>query len=838
MAIIGDVLCFVQANNGDVLLGTNNAARIYKSSDNGQTWTQVISLGSTAAVTGMVKDINGRLFATVILGAATQGIWRSANDGATWTRVKTNPATANGYSDITVIQANNVLVATGYGASATAGNIVSSSDGGTTWANGNVGTSLQGQHAHRVASSELGILAWFGFESITPMTTLTNPGGGVLSTLRNTIPVSGKDIAIFNYINASNIQEEARIWTAQNGSNAEIWKYASVHLTNLGTGSTGWAKVATITGAEFFALYVDPIPAYITQNRTIWAGANGKIYVSYNSGLAWAVATEVPVGKMYAFIRTVSGVLIAGGEAGEIFLFSGGSGSEGGGEVPEEEESPSPTYNTQLLGREATCEDEVYASNKASFSNVTHVIAYDGTYEELQFATELPYYLFGDPPASGRIVYFGSKTTDSNVLGGTFSSLVFDLTQAGDDITVAWEYWNGSSWTALTVQDNTSAFHILGAKSVHWVIPATWTTTAVNGTTGYWVRARVTAIGSAPIAPIHDNRYIYTVNLPYVEISEDEINGDLAALMKVKWNNRADDLSTNLSLQLDRLVCGLRSVDRGTNFNAYLNISDVQTLFGVTITKDVDGSWGTSIRTPTNRSLVISYASGARLNTWNDLVTFTFSNTVARDYYGQYRAFVRCYKYGAGSNNWQLRLRTVFGSGGGKVDTKAIFPTTGQEWEVLDFGQISIPTIQVAQQAGNVGDQLSLIVQGYNTATGVGLQLFDLILIPHDEWATDAIAPELATTATTDVKGSYYMDLDSLSNPKANFMALNRNAAGQIVSRYQAINNGPAILQRGRTQRLWFLGMSYENFWRGYPEIAGSVEVFKQQRYLGFRGRN
>lgn len=856
MAIIGDVLCFVQANNGDVFCGTNDAARIYKSSDNGQTWTLVTTLGGTAAVTGMVKDNNGRLFASVQLGAATQGIWRSTNNGATWTRVKTNPASANGYLDITLIKTSNRVMASGYGASGVQGNITWSGDGGTTWSNGTVGVSTAAQQLHRIAASEVGSEAWFGAANVTPMPILSN-SGGVGSTARNTIPVAGKDIAVFGFVSPTGVMQERRLWAAQNGVNTEIWRFASDLLSGNVTFAAGtWAKVYTIAGAIFNCLYVDPTPSQNTQNRTIWAGADGKIFVSYNNGSAWAVATEAPTGNMYAFIRTAAGVLIAGGQNGEIFLFSsgssGGSGSEGGGGNEEEPppvtppttpetppSTPAPSLNAQLLGREATCEDEVYASNKFSFSNISHVLYYNGSvYEELQFATELPYTLFGDPPTVGRIIYFGSKTTDSNVPAGTFSSVVFDITKVAENITVVWEYWNGSTWTALTVQDNTSNFHILGANSVHWQIPSSWTTVSVNSLTGYWVRARISAVGSSPVAPVHDNRYIYTVNLPYIEIAESEIKGDLPAAMKVRWNNRADDLNTNLSLQLDRFVCGLRSVSRGNNFNAYINISDTHPLFGVSLTKDADGTWGSTPRAPTTRALTVSHASGGRLNTWNDLVTFTFANTVAKDYYGQFRAFVRCYKIGSGTNNWQLRLKTVFGSGGGSVVSKAVFPTLAAEFEVLDFGQISIPTIQLAQQAGNLGDQLSLIIQGYNTSTGIALRLFDLILIPYDEWAVDARAPELSTSATTDIKGSYYMDIDSITNPKTAIMALNRNGADQIVSRYQAINNGPAILQKHSTQRLWFLGMSYENFWRGNPEIAGSVQVYKQQRYLGFRGRN
>lgn len=834
MAISGDVLCFVQANNGNVLLGTNNNARIYKSTNNGSTWTQVISFGTSSSVTGLVKDNSGNLFASVQLGATSQGIWRSVDNGDSWNRVKTS-TTGNGYLGITVIRPTNRIVAVGYGNSAGAYNATASVDGGTNWLTLDTGVPLRPLNAHRVAASELGTLAWFGFQTVTPMTNLTNPGDGSLSTYRNTIPVEGKDIIVFNYQSFDGRIQEERMWATKNGSNTEIWMFNSTEPVV--PGSPIWGRVLTVSGAIFNCLYVDPAVSRLSILRTIWAGANGSIYVSYNNGLYWALATDAPVGSMYAFIRTTSGVLIAGGEAGEIFIYSGGgSGSEGGGGSSE---TPPTTGTTtsQLLGREATCEDEVYATNKYSFTNITHVVYYNGsTYSELQFGTLYPYTLFGSPPAVGRIVYFGNKTSDSNIPHGPFSSLVVDLTQAGDSITVVWEYWNGSSWAALTTQDNTNQFHLLGAKSVHWQIPALWATTTINSVLGYWMRARITAVGSDVVAPIHDNRYIYTVNLPYVEIAEDEITGDLPALMKVKWNNRADDLGSSLALQVNRLVCGLRKTGRGENFSAYLNISDVQTLFGVTLTKDVDAIWVSLLRAPTNRALQISYSSGARLNTWNNLATFTFSNTVARDYYGQFRAFLRVYKYGSGVSNWQIRLQTIFGSGGGKVNSKIVFPTAGADWEVLDLGQISIPTVQLPQSAGNIGDQLSISVQGYNTATGIGLELYDLILIPHDEWAVDAIAPEYSATATTEVKGSYYMDVDSISNPKSSILTLNRNAADQIVSRYQSLSNGPAILQVASTQRLWFLAMAYTTFWYASPEVTGSIQVFKQQRYLGFRG--
>jgi hypothetical protein len=59
-------------------------------------------------------------------------------------------------------------------------------------------------------------------------------------------------------------------------------------------------------------------------------------------------------------------------------------------------------------------------------------------------------------------------------------------------VTLAWEYWNGSAWTALSsVVDGTSGLTANG--TVTWAIPAGWATTAVNGVTQYWMRLRFTA---------------------------------------------------------------------------------------------------------------------------------------------------------------------------------------------------------------------------------------------------------------------------------------------------------------------------------------------------------
>jgi hypothetical protein len=80
-----------------------------------------------------------------------------------------------------------------------------------------------------------------------------------------------------------------------------------------------------------------------------------------------------------------------------------------------------------------------------------------------------------------------------------FDRARFSVSTAGTNYTVAWEYWNGSAWTALaSVTDKTNAFKTTGAAlDVSWDMPADWRATTVNSTGPYfYVRARVATIGT------------------------------------------------------------------------------------------------------------------------------------------------------------------------------------------------------------------------------------------------------------------------------------------------------------------------------------------------------
>lgn len=856
MAISGSVKALIQANNGDVLAGSASSARIYRSTDDGQNFTLVIALGSASDSVNAFARVNssGYLLAAVSGSATASGIWRSTDNGATWTRVRTHPDNT-GYLDVTAIQGGSRIVAVGYPVTSFLNSPVSySSDQGNTWQY--VSVSYYNQIHMSVASYDDGVLftqypgeaygnvyafygtdtyytAQSGVRSATPATTagFSTVGGGAGN--------GGLDMISFLIKDASGNYRRRALWTVKShldATDTEVWQWPASP-----TGPYSFAKIATVDSELFNTLYVDPAFIYtaIGAERTIWAGANGKIFVSYNSGLTWAVSTTSPTGQIYSFVRTTSGVLIAGGASGEIFLFDG-SGSEGGGTDPEDPEEPEvPTaveITSRSLGRSETCDNEVYVANKFSFSNVTHIFYYNGsTYDNLQFEDVPPYSFLGATPTTSRIAYFGSIANDANVPGGLFYNLIFDITQIAENTTIVWEYYDGASWTTLTVNDTSDQFKLAGVHSVHWKTPSDWEENTVNGVEAYWVRARVSAVGSSPVGPIHGNRYIYTANLSYVEIAESEVKGNIPASAKINWYNQGEASNGILGLDVDRVLCGLRSVDRGNNFTPYLNVSDRQNLFGISVTGGVNTVFGDSLVGPTSRSLVASYTLGD-LNTWNDVATFTIDSSIAREYYGFFRAFLRVSKVGA-NQDWQFRVRAAFGSGGGVSDSRTKFPTGSASWEALDLGILIIPAIQSNFTAQEVADSLTLKIQGKASAAGSAIFINDLVLMPTDEWAVDAYAVDPSASSASKLLGGDFLEIDSVSNPKMSITTYNRNPARQIISRYQSTHNGPAILQANNQQRLWFLAMNYETYWQSLPEVTGSVQVFKQQHYLGPRGR-
>lgn len=104
--------------------------------------------------------------------------------------------------------------------------------------------------------------------------------------------------------------------------------------------------------------------------------------------------------------------------------------------------------------------------------------------------------LLPDTPATGDAYYFGN--------GSQFDTFDITISTAGaGDWTIVWEYYDGSSWSSLSgVSDGTGGFTTGGTNTVAWDTPPDWSTTTVDSTELFWVRARVDSYTSITTQPL------------------------------------------------------------------------------------------------------------------------------------------------------------------------------------------------------------------------------------------------------------------------------------------------------------------------------------------------
>jgi hypothetical protein len=85
------------------------------------------------------------------------------------------------------------------------------------------------------------------------------------------------------------------------------------------------------------------------------------------------------------------------------------------------------------------------------------------------------------PSVVDDAIYFGSTAV--------FACFSCDVSTAPSGGAAAWEYWNGTAWTTLTVTGGTLADN----GTSYWDPPDTWATTSVNGSASlYYIRQRIT----------------------------------------------------------------------------------------------------------------------------------------------------------------------------------------------------------------------------------------------------------------------------------------------------------------------------------------------------------
>lgn len=562
---------------------------------------------------------------------------------------------------------------------------------------------------------------------------------------------------------------------------------------------------------------------------------NVILYESIDFGASWALkhfvsasASSISAGQRLGLYQAPDGRLYAGWgtlAAGRIYR--------------------SAVSVLTTLGKVATCSDEVFITNHSQIANLTNIFISDGgVFSSIFPSGAFPVNILPAIPAVNDATYFGISGDVAN--GGGFDGLAFDIgTRAGGEIELIWEYWNGAAWVTLTIIDNTEGFSVQGVNSVTWQRPSAWATTTVNSVVNtYWVRVRVTSVSGSPASPTQQNIDIYAITRPYIDIDQAQVLGDIPAIAEIKLSNVSDYDGPGGSapnLYSNRVVTGLRSTSRGNAFNAFINLSLVQVGDGITLSLGTNTTFVLDVTAPAVWRATYNPGGVEAMAT---RATIAIGGGIAPDFYGTFHAFLRAKRTAGVSTDLTVRLQVATGSGGITFTTVSQQLQTTTAFEVLDFGEITLP-VSSSFKSTDLADTTEIRIQASAASGTPDLYLYDLILIPVDEWSADVV--DFANESDSDVGRSNgiakLLDIDSVTDPRIDIKGLVRTADASefITSEYNVICGGPAILQSNADQRLWFFamqtsatGLSYS--WISPPEIAHTVQVFKNQRYLGMRG--
>lgn len=93
------------------------------------------------------------------------------------------------------------------------------------------------------------------------------------------------------------------------------------------------------------------------------------------------------------------------------------------------------------------------------------------------------------PATGGTTIYFGGSSVFNEIffyVSAENRSSAWDIATAGNF--GAFEYYDGASWTSLTVVNDTGAWNATGIHTFSLTAPGDWTSTTVNGADNYYLR--------------------------------------------------------------------------------------------------------------------------------------------------------------------------------------------------------------------------------------------------------------------------------------------------------------------------------------------------------------
>ncbi|MCI0552551.1 MAG: T9SS type A sorting domain-containing protein, partial [Anaerolineae bacterium] len=304
----------------DIFVGTN-VGGVYRSTNNGDNWTEVNTGLTYTRVFAFAMNSNGDIFA----GTGFGGVFRSTNNGENWTEV--NAGLTRTYVEALAINSSEHIFA------GTDGGVFRSTDNGDSWRE--VNTGLTSTHVQALAINSSGHIFAGTLNGVFLSTDNGDSWTAVNYGLTNNA-VQALAINLNGYVFAGNIggrvsrsSNNGGNWTEVYSSlmNTAVFALAINTSGHIFAGTNGDGVFRSIDdGDNWTAVNLGltntlVLALAINASGHIFAGTNGGgVFLSTDNGDSW---TEVNIGLTNTFVRSLvinsGGHFFAGTDGGGVF---------------------------------------------------------------------------------------------------------------------------------------------------------------------------------------------------------------------------------------------------------------------------------------------------------------------------------------------------------------------------------------------------------------------------------------------------------------------------------------------------------------------------------------
>lgn len=362
-------------------------------------------------------------------------------------------------------------------------------------------------------------------------------------------------------------------------------------------------------------------------------------------------------------------------------------------------------------------------------------------------------------------LYIGSDEPFYHFMGYIRTAGVYTIT------TFAFEYYNGG-WVPLvlgedyTLYPDADPFDQVGHWGFNWKGMADWQKVAIDGDNKFWIRVVVTMGGVWTTAPANAIYPIYNQRTPEIRIPSASLKGDSPPTILLRTRYPAGGDGDVYFSNTSRIIIGAKSRNL-TSFNSHLNCGGDGIPAGWAVAYGDDTATAVDEISPGGDVATCTFAANSA---WAMRVRFTGTDKLAA-YAGKYRPFLRVRQAGGDRGDVNVKLRVYINSNN-DYDTLFELPeqalkgvsATGATMEIVDLypqNLLSLPFASLKDADDLTGGDLIFEVWAEEESAGTDLDMYDLILIPADEWSVELDDPISGQDAgNSALRGLTALDLD------------------------------------------------------------------------------